>query len=331
VCPLNAYGPLFNVLAGLAWLNPLAPKLLFAYGYVLFAIGLIEGFMARRVPSGLEALGLAALFWNPFPWIEIAVQGHFDVLVGLFCLASLRARARDHDVLAGAFLALGVLLKYLPVVLPPFLALDRGRARPRLLIAAMTSIALGLLLSGGLWGLSTLRPLEYAAMRSSTTLSIFKYLRGRYSPIPLLGGSRNYDGLATPLMLIALVCAWRWARRRGPNVGASAVVAVATTLLFYRVGYPQYQMVPFMIAASWAVRNWERLPARRALTIALTCQFGWLAIFDVYYILAFDGASALHWYVASELVGLPAFLFGCVFVAGIAWSATRKEGLSENA
>jgi hypothetical protein len=35
---LNAYGPLFNLFAGLAWLNPIAPKLLFAYGYVLFSV-----------------------------------------------------------------------------------------------------------------------------------------------------------------------------------------------------------------------------------------------------------------------------------------------------
>ena len=32
--PLNAYGPLFNFLAAVAWVNPLAPKVLFAYAYV---------------------------------------------------------------------------------------------------------------------------------------------------------------------------------------------------------------------------------------------------------------------------------------------------------
>ena len=46
--PLNAYGPLFNLLAVLAWVNPLAPKLLFAYAYILFSVWQIKEFAASR-------------------------------------------------------------------------------------------------------------------------------------------------------------------------------------------------------------------------------------------------------------------------------------------
>ena len=43
---LNAYGPLFNLLAGLAWVHPLAPKLLFAWTYCLIACWLTHEFRA---------------------------------------------------------------------------------------------------------------------------------------------------------------------------------------------------------------------------------------------------------------------------------------------
>ena len=89
--PLNAYGPLFNLMAGLAWVNPLAPKLLFAGSYLLFAVSQVRSFMAGRTNSRLAVAALAALFWNPFPWVEIAIRGHFDILVGLVCLGAIRA------------------------------------------------------------------------------------------------------------------------------------------------------------------------------------------------------------------------------------------------
>src|SRR5262249_16852609 len=43
----NAYGPLFNLLAPLVWLNLLANKLLFAFAYLVYVIWLIKDFGPR--------------------------------------------------------------------------------------------------------------------------------------------------------------------------------------------------------------------------------------------------------------------------------------------
>ena len=103
--PLNAYGPLFNVLAVLEWVNPLAPKLLFAYAYILFSVWQIKEFAASRRLSCTRLVVLTALFWNPFPWVEIAIRGHFDILVALFCLGAIRTSGRGKGVLSAIFLA----------------------------------------------------------------------------------------------------------------------------------------------------------------------------------------------------------------------------------
>ena len=141
--PLNAYGPLFNLLAVLELVNPLAPKLLFAYAYILFCLWQFKEFAASHRLTGARTAALTALFWNPFPWVEIAIRGHFDILVAVFCVGALRARTRGSDFRSGISLALGVLLKFFPVVLLPFLAFetrappsavahrDRGDDRPR--------------------------------------------------------------------------------------------------------------------------------------------------------------------------------------------------------
>ena len=320
--PLNAYGPLFNLLAGLAWVNPLAPKLLFAGAYLLFAISQTRWFMAGRPTSGLAVVALTALFWNPFPWVEIAIHGHFDILVGLACLGAIRAWDRRCDTLAGVSLATGVLLKYIPIVLVPFLALDRGRIRYRFLLAVFAAIGLGMGLSIAWWGRSTLLPLTFAATRRSTTLSIFRYIRGPYSPLVWLWGASNYDHLAAPLMFLALLRAWSWYRVRRPDIQTAAVVAVAAMLLFYQNGFPQYQMVTFVLGSSWVVRHWESIKGRAVRVALVACYFGWLAAFDLYYAFIDETRGDLYWDCAQAWVGLPAFLVGCGFLAGLVWSAS---------
>ncbi|HZW29562.1 MAG TPA: glycosyltransferase family 87 protein [Isosphaeraceae bacterium] len=325
--PLNAYGPVFNLLAGLAWLNPLAPKLLFADAYILFTIATIQRAAAGRRLSGLEALAILALFWNPFPWVEIAIRGHFDILVGLLCLAAVHARLRDRDLLAEVSLVLGVLLKYFPIVILPFLALDRGRLRLRFLGVALAAIALGLALSYHLWGLSVFRPLAFAVNRPSTTLSIFWFLRTRYSPLKGLGAPTNWDSWSPYLLFLGLFLAWSWSRARRPSLEASTAVAALTTVLLYRVGFSQYQMVPFVLASSWVLRNWGQLRGRALLGVALGGYVTWLATFEAGNFYYGDESGTPTWAMVEDFAGLVTFLLGCLLLAAMGRSSTPEDPL----
>jgi hypothetical protein len=322
--PLNAYGPAFNLLAGLSWLNPLAPKLLFAYGYIIFTVVMIKKATAHRRLSGLESLGLFVLFWNPFPWIEIALRGHFDILVGLFCLAALHARIRGREILSGVCLALGVLLKYFPLALLPFLALDRGRLRLRSPVVALAVIALGMALSSALWGPSVLRPLVFAAIRPSTTLSIFRFFRTLYAALIWPGIASNHDDLSPVLLVLGLLLAWSWSRARRPSLEASAAIAAMTTVLLYRVGLPQYHMVPLVLASSWALWNWGQLTGRALLGIALGGYVAWLATFDVGNLVFGDDPANPTWAMIHECAGLPTFLLGCLFLSAMVRSSAPE-------
>jgi Glycosyltransferase family 87 len=326
--PLNAYGPLFNLLTGLSWVNPYAPKLIFAYSYIIFAISQIKGFTASRASSVIQFIVLFALFWNPFPWVEIAARGHFDILVGLLCLGAVRAWTRGYDIRSGACLALGVLLKYLPIVLLPVLAVDRGRVRWRFLVSALSTIAFGMELSCLVWGISTLSPLELAASRDATALSIYYFVRGRYSPLLLFGVMTNLDYLAPYVLFFALLLAWRWAWVRQPDALAAGVVVAITTVLFYRTAYPQYQMVPFVLGSAWAVRHWDRITGRTWRVLAIASYFGWLAAFDLYYAFDDEGPGSRYWRTVQYVVGLPSFLVGCAFLAGVIRSATTDDKAS---
>ena len=323
--PLNAYGPLFNVLTAPASLNPLAPKLLFAFAYLATVAWLVKGVGARRGAVGLPWPAVVAWLVNPFPWVEIAYFGHWDILVAVACVAAVHARARGRDVVSGLGLAAGILLKYIPVVIAPFLVVGGRRLRWRLLLTAALATAAGLALSWIVWGPSTFRPLAYGASRPSTLLSVFRYLRGAYSPLRLVSATPDADALATPCLVLAGLAAfaWCWWRRVGP--AASSTMAVLTTLLFYRVGFPQYQILLLLLASYWLVA--ERRPRRDPfLATALGLYFGWLALFDVFYA---SVGGVLHpgdrfaW--VEDVVGLPTFLLGVALLVAIARDAGRHR------
>ena len=310
--PMNAYGPLFNVFAIPALVNPLLPKLLFAGAYLVFAVWLIEDRGKDRLQAGLAWPLLVVWFWVPYCWVEIANFGHFDVLVGLLCAAAVEARVRQRDVISGVFLGLGVLLKFMPIVLLPFLILDRGRPRYRLLIAAVVTIALGLGASVLLWGPSTFRPLIFAAGRSSHHLSIYRFLKGYYSPLRWLDFNEDPDQAAPAFMLMALLWTWLLVRKRMIEPAPAAVLAVLVTLMFYQVGFAQYHMVLFVLASYWMMSARGAIRGKIPLWIALGCYFGWLSIFDV--ILS---RTNIDFRRMQEWIGLPTFLLGCFLLVSI--------------
>lgn len=315
--PLNAYGPLFNVLALLVWVNPLAPKLLFACGYILFVAWLLKNCATRGGRLGFSKAALAAWLLNPFPWVEIAYFGHCDILMALACVAAVHARRHGRDGLAGTSLALGVLFKYLPVVVVPFLGFEgRYRPRPRVWLAFVVLVALGLAASVAVWGPATFRPVTFAASRGSNLLSVFRFLRGAFSPLRFFTDTPNADRLALPCLAVAGLSVFLWCRWRRVEPALTAALAVLTTLLFYQVGFVQYQMVLFLLVSYWyGVRG--RGADGRWLRVALACHFGWLALFDLFYA-AIGGV--IHpedpWARVEDVVGLPTFLLGA-FLLGV--------------
>jgi hypothetical protein len=209
-------------------------------------------------------------------------------------------------------------------VLLPFLALDRGRLRPRMIIVTVVTVTLGLALSFFLWGPSTLSPLTFAATRRSNAMSIFCFLRGRYSPLWLVRANPNIDFLAPIVLFVALMRAWSWYRVRHPDIETAGLVAVTTTVLFYHTGFPQYHMVPFALGAAWVVGRWDVLKSRPARTFAVACYFGWIAAFDCYFLISGDG-TLFYWQVLEGMVGLPSFVFGCAFLAAVIRSAATDS------
>jgi hypothetical protein len=179
-------------------------------------------------------------------------------------------------------------------------------------------------MSYGIWGRSTFRPFTFAYTRGSTLASIFRYLRGGASPLRWFMDHPDLDAWSTPCLAVAgllvfLICQWRRA-----DPATSALAAVLTTLLFYQVGFLQYQMILYLLMAYWLGRYGPILARRRGLAVAIGGYFGWLSLFDLYY--AYVGGIMQPngpWGWVADRVGLPTFLLGGSLLVGLLRVAGR--------
>ncbi len=105
------------------------------------------------------------------------------------------------------------------------------------------------------------------------------------------------------------------------------MLAVLTTLLFYQVGFVQYQMILYFLVASWLVFDDGAALLRGWRLFAFPAYFGWLAAFDVWYA-SIGGVihpdDSFAW--VEDVVGLPTFLLGALLLAAVGTVEARHSG-----
>ena len=145
---------------------------------------LIKDLAPRRELVALSWPWLSLWILNPFPWVEIAYFGYFDILVALACVAAVHSLIGKRDGVSGSYLAVGVLLKYMPIVILPFLVFSERRFHFRVFSFCVGVVIFGLVVSTLIWGPSTFMPLALAALRQPAW-SIYDVLASANSPLRL--------------------------------------------------------------------------------------------------------------------------------------------------
>lgn len=320
--PVNAYGPLFNALALIFAIHPLAPKLFFNLAWFGSATYLAKCFLRRYQHSSLVVLALiSSLFLNPFLWLTISEYGLFDILPAISCLSSLAFSYRRQFYWAGLILGIGVLLKIYPIVLLPFLMIDGRRLKIAPALSCIGTIAMGFLISVAIWGQSTFSPFLFAEARDSKILSIFRFLRGKASPLRLFVDQPNWDVYSIYAMTFFVVAVLIFVWVRNLETSLAATVGMVTALTFYKVGHSQFYTCIFLMIPFWYATS--QLPEFRKLKILLpfSLLLGWIVVLQVVYNL-FGGMLSHPWFHLREIVGLPTFALAC-------WSVVSALSLGD--
>jgi alpha-1,6-mannosyltransferase len=159
VAVASPYGPLWEwVAAGLARLGDgslLASLLAFkGWGALCYlGSGLLLSDILRRVQPARWLPGLVALMWNPLVLLETMAMGHNDLFMVLFVLLAIWLGVRSCYGGVYVALALGALVKYVPLLLlPPTLIWMRRHLSSRVYWRHLLGgVLVALLLTGLIW------------------------------------------------------------------------------------------------------------------------------------------------------------------------------------
>ena len=305
---LNAYAPNYNALAIFSAINPLVPRLIFCIFWIAASLYLIK-LLCQRYPENYSILLASILFLlaNPFLWISVSMQAYFDILPATFCLTAVAFRVRRNFALAGLFLGIGVLLKYYPIVLLPILMIDNRRVR---IIPAITCIGLtllGFLISFFIWGTSTFNPLLFASGRHSKILSIFYFLRSRFSPFHLFVTQPNLDAYSNYILIVGwlLVLFYIWKRRT--EVSLASVICIMTVFVLYKVGHFQFYTSIFLLVPFWYASSNLPESRKQKILVPIAMYLYWIMTLHLTYYL-FRGIGPWPWSLFREIAGLPNLL-----------------------
>ena len=301
------YGPLFNVFAPLAEIYELLPKVLFTGAWLGTAIAVARLFQHDARVRRFAPFVLAYFVLNPYFWIEIPLYGHFDILPSAATLASVHLLLRGTERRSGAALAVGMLLKVVPVCALPFL-IAWSRRRWKALVLGFTSVVVVVeAVAYAIWGTHAVTFPSLATGRRSNLLSVFAFLRGDYSPLQLVMDEPNVDWASLPLLVVAgAILVWGLALPRAHLV-LSVTIAFVVVLGLYLRGHQQFQMLVFVLVPYLFLTVGDAVRRERLLWATLGAYVAWISGFTVVYVVG----GQLHdepWIELRHIVGLPTFL-----------------------
>lgn len=226
----------------------------------LGSASLIWAILGRVRPAD-QLLGTLLYLWNPVVIVEFAAEGHNDALMILCVLAALLLTVRARPALALATLLLGVLAKYVPLVLFPAQAIyqwsarrgrrDRVRLVSLLLLGLLVGVGMGVLFYRPLWvGTATfqgVREQNATRVSASSTAGILYYVL-THSPF------RAEAGLVTSVLLDGIFAVWAlltgWRARDADNLlRACAGIALVYILVASPAYWPWYATLPVALLA----------------------------------------------------------------------------------
>ena len=170
----NTYGPLHTLIGYLLPAGRLAPKL-FMVGALLVANAALALSLLRE--RGLSPILIVYLLAVPTNVLVVGVgvvYGLNDALVAALLVMAVLLRLRGKFVATGITIGAAALVKYYPLLLLPFFALDGKRLHWPVIASGLAVFGAGMAAAYALWGEGVLERMSYGADRGAKHLSILR-------------------------------------------------------------------------------------------------------------------------------------------------------------
>jgi hypothetical protein len=243
----NTYGPLHTVIGFLLPLGSLAPKIFMVGSLLLTNIALVLDLLRERGLSSIQIIYLLAIPTNVLLVGVGVIYGLNDAFVAALLIVAVLLRRRDKFMATGLLVGLAALVKFYPLLLLPFFAVEDHRLRWSVIFTGMVIFCLGLALAIIAWGPGLIEGMIYNSSRPPKLLSIIMAVNSLSVGKGLAHSLTQYN---TYIVLFGVGAALLFALKAGLHWLEGAVIGYLVMLTLYKVGHQQFY-VPwlFMVAS----------------------------------------------------------------------------------
>lgn len=211
-----------------------------------------------KVAPESQLLGTVAYLWNPLIILEIAGDGHNDALMVLCVLAALLAAVHFRPAGSVLGLAMGALVKYLPLLFLPAILVyffNRQRERQQLLARAALGVLAGVLIAAVVvalfWsgGTTPYQTIPEGGQRGVTASLSGALIWGLSRLLP-----QSAAAWLVALLLNGIAAAYVLVKSRGVSESTQLLSVCASTAVFYLLVasplvWPWYAALPVALLA----------------------------------------------------------------------------------
>lgn len=316
--PKNVYGPLFSLFAYPYALHQNLPVIIGVMLYGLSILVIVRRMRDSQTFSNIRYwILIVGLLINPLVMFEIMKHGTNDSIVAPLAFLSIVAVQSRVWYMSPLLLSSAVLIKLIPAIFLLPLVLIRSKRVLRIVAATIFISGIGFLIAYNVWGDLFIDRILFAVHRQSKVLSVFRYLRGYYSPLSFLPGFDHHnawtDSLSFPLTFMGIIAVNALMHKQNFRLITRFLLTYITFLALYKVGHPQFYILFYLLFSYWFVLSYRKhMMAYRLwflpIWIIIASGIFYMSMRNPYY---------------RDLLGAPTFLLQIHFVYYV-WMCEKK-------
>ena len=316
----NAYAPVHVVIGYLLPLHDLAPKFLFVISMLAANYLLVQDLLTIR---GFDRINLVYLLCIPANILFIGmgiIYGLNDGFVAALLVFAVLLKLRSHSKLTGLFIGLAALMKFYPILLLPFFALDYKKINYEIIISGIVTFVAGFVAALIVWGTGPIAPVVFNSSRGPSLLSVLLALRTTFGETGIINFLIQYNTFFVIAGIIGTF-AYIWCKNYSWLEGV--VLGYLILLTIYKVGNQQFYIPFLFMVASLPLLN-SNLTDRMAVILIPIVIF--LSLFHYGYQFGSDGyRKSLGW--VRYYGGYASFIINILcFATATFHSRIRKHG-----
>jgi hypothetical protein len=246
------------------------------------------------------------------------IYGLNDAMVAALLVAGVIARYRHQFLLCGVLVGCAALMKFYPLLLLPFFALDGGRLRWSVIVSGAVVFGLGVAAAVMVWGDGLLRAIAFGSERGPKLLSILAALSSLYGEASI-GWLLKYN---TVFVLAGVSGAFLFAWKARLTWLEGIVIGYLIMLTAYKVGHQQFYLPWLFMVASLPLLSRR---SADAMAIVLIPAVLFLSLYQFGYQFGSDNyQKQLFW--VRQYGGFIAFAVSVISIAAAVYCSAYRRG-----